>query len=400
MRIILSIIIAFGLAITSAISKEAWCTSNPSNCVCSEDFQSTTYTEVGNDTVSAFCLGDQTGDKPCRYTDYLAGDPYSFMMIGTTGYNGTTDCTSKMTISTDATLLADLNNGVGSVARFLRHTAANFTGYSGSQPEMRFGYDPIDLTGVKRISIRFYSYHSSDYQWASDGSCTNGKLAHNNATNYNPPYPTITYPSSTAGGGQMYVFRDEEYNWDGHANFEGFYFGPEAPGNTFIVGDQRNRWYRHEVIIRRPRQSDSAGLGLGYDMEYWTTNISDGGVTQAALKLSAGCTGCMAFGGTGTGNDFAWDTSFHPLTVDLPALYTELFREGTTCNGWQGWAYATVAKWTTDDCTGITCNGGSGFPTSGQTGPMIGPATEVEAGGAPIAGSSFSGAVIRGGTVK
>src|SRR5262245_11299344 len=46
---------------------ETWCAANPANCVCSDTFQSTSYTRVLDYGNGASFLGDQVGSKPCHY---------------------------------------------------------------------------------------------------------------------------------------------------------------------------------------------------------------------------------------------------------------------------------------------------------------------------------------------
>ena len=268
---------------------------------------------------------------------------------------------SMLQVSTDSTILNLLpNRNPTSVARFLRFAADQ------DNATIRFGMSNLDLSGLssRRLAFRWYSYHSSDYQWAGDGSCTNGKIAHNSNALNAPALMTLTaHGGGTGGNTSLYTFTDTwNWAWSGHGTFEGFNTGAGPhPSGAHSVYNYRGKWYRHEVVVSNPKSSDSGG----YDFQYFVKNITDGSAEVEDVRFSSGCTGCMAVGGP----DFTWDSSIHP-TNNMNALHTELYRAGT-CLGWEGWVYAMIASWDTN------------------AGQRIGAAYEVEGGSGATAGFSI-----------
>lgn len=383
MRTLIAVVAVALSAITAAPAQEAWCAANPTNCVCSDTFTSTSYTKNTSvsDEFSAVFLGDQVGSKPCHY---LADA--SMQVV----YNANTFATT-LAVSTDATILGKLpQRDASAVPRFLRHGANLFddTGTNGQDSTYRFGYDPIALGSAKRLSMRWYVYHSADYETAYYGSCTNGKIGHVSAASYNTPRLTFTWLGGTSS---TYSWQDD-WGWawpSGTAGFDGWSSGnPPRPGAYAQLNNLRDRWLRFELIIKHPRAADASTAGVGFGYELWITDVTNGGAPVLDQQLSAGCTGC-----TGVGNGVFPPNSFTYQDADLQALHTEYYRStdsasngtctgsgtpwgcctgrGTgTCNvhqclGWQGWLYLAIAKWDTD------------------AGQMIGAATEVEGGGTP-----------------
>jgi hypothetical protein len=358
---------------SAGFAQEKWCQDNPSVCVCSETFQHTSYstTPLGNNSFNA--NGNLPNSKPCRYEGAV-----SFQ----SAYGSYGDMRDRK-IASDSAILSrlPLRNST-SMARYIRPAADSF-GSAGYPSAFRVGYDPINLTGVKRIGLRFYRYFSENYEFAFQGSCTNGKIAHNSATNWSPPFYTIQSYGDIIGAN--YSFVSPQWNWAGHANLGGFFSWMHtdgADGAQNLVGF-RGKWARVEVIVRRPKLSDS--MVQGYDLEIYLTNVTDRGVTKQDTRLSGGCRGCVNADGV-QGKDFVWNTGVYP-NADMSSLHVEDYRAGV-CNGWTGYAYAVVAAWPSD---------------SGQ---MIGPAGEVEGGGAPAPGGDLTApavaiiAPVPGATVK
>lgn len=341
----------------TAWAQEAWCTANSANCVCSDTLQSTSYTRGTFGSNYAIVLGDQVGSKPCHFDD-PASENSSVQWSGApAGFN---TFAQMLQISTDSTVLNLLpNRSPTSVARFLRFAADNDNGTT------RLGYAPIDLAGLssKRIAMRWYSYHTSNYQWQGDGTCTNGKIAHNSAGFQQPALMTLTIHQGGSGATSLYTFIDGIWlwAWSGHSGFEGFTSGTgPRSGAGQGAHNYRGKWYRHEVVVVNPRSTDTGG----YNFTYFVKNITDNTAEVEDVRFSAGCTSCMASGGP----NFTWDSSIHP-TNNMTSLHTEFYR-ADGCNGWQGWVYAAVASWTTD------------------AGQRIGAASEVEGGSAAPAAPS------------
>ena len=161
---------------------EQWCTDNPSNCLVSDQFQSTSYTRGSWDGGGANFLGDQVGSKPG--SNNLLGEEDVSVGVG-----GNNTFATTLAISTDSAILNLLpNRDQTNVTRFLRHGADNLGGNQSGV--YRFGHMTIPLgTTVKRMAIRWYTYYSSDFEWAGQGSCTNGKIAHIACLLYTSPSP-------------------------------------------------------------------------------------------------------------------------------------------------------------------------------------------------------------------
>ena len=312
---------------------EAACTALGSNCVCSDTFQSTSYSVVAQQAgIHAVYIGDQVGDKPCHWGDIVAtGTAASIHWT----YGAGDTLASMLQISTDSSILNLLpNRNVTDVARFLRSQV----GVSA----LRFGEAGMDLSTMasRRLEMRWYSYHSSDYEWAGDGSCTNGKIAHNSNDYQQAALMTLTLHGGATAQSSLYTFLNSwNWLWSGHSSFEGFNSktGPR-PGSAVDAHGYRGKWFRHSVVISNPKSADAGG----YDFQYFVKNITDGTAEVEDVRFSAGCTNCMAVDGP----DFTWDTSIHPSN-NMNWLHTEFYRAGT-CLGWQGWTHLMIASWTTN----------------------------------------------------
>lgn len=307
-------------------------------------FQDTSYTRNANGGNYALFSGDQTdllgyGTQPVPGACSISVQDTGAYTFG-----------SAFTISTNSTILNLLpDRNPTSVARFLQMASA-------TDGAIRFGFAGITMTGVKRMALRWYSYHTADYQWNQDGTCTNGKIGHISQQDYGQgPLLTLTHNDSGSDGTKLYSFIDGVWNWRwaGHSGFDGFNGAPR-PGSGMTVSQMRGKWWRHEIVVRRPRNTDSQAGGLGFDFSYFVRNITDNGTEIEDMRMSSGCNGCI------TGGNFVWNTGVYP-TQDTDTLHTEFYR-ADNCTGTQGWVYAALATWTTD------------------AGQRIGAASEVEGG--------------------
>lgn len=329
---------------------ETRCNELGSNCVCSDTFQSTSYSLVAQQSGGhAIYLGDQVGAKPCHWGDIVAlGTPASIHWT----YGAGTSFSSMLQVSTDSSILNLLpSRDPSGVARFLRAQEGVKT--------IRFGEAGMNMSELasRRLEMRWYSYHSPTYDWAGDngGSCTNGKIAHNSNGYQQPAMTTLTIHGGGSGGmTSLYTFHHTlNWLWSGHASFEGFRSGTgPRSGAGMSANNYRGKWYRHSIVISNPKSSDSGG----YDLQYFVKNITDGMPEVEDVRFSAGCTNCMPTGGP----NFTWDSSIHPDN-NMNWLHTEFYRAGS-CRGWQGWTHLMVASWPTN------------------AGQRIGAATEVEGG--------------------
>jgi hypothetical protein len=324
------------ICVPLASAQEAWCIAHPSNCVGSETFQSTSYRQVGGagSRQHGVFLGDETGSKPMHWGDVVpVGTPASVSWT----YGPGDTFGSMLQIETDPSVLSLLpNRNTASVARFVR----SLDSHGGA---IRFGEAAMDLAarGAKRLALRWYSYHVPGYQWAGDGGCTNGKIAHNSNGYQQPAMMTLTIHGGGSGGAtSVYTFLNTwKWLWGGRTLFEGFTQGAGPRSGAGVSAYKyRGKWFRHEVVVSNPRASDVGG----YDFQYFVKDVTDGGKEVEDIRLSAGCTSCMPQGGP----NFSWTSDIRPSN-DMGWLHTEFYRAGI-CRGWQGWLYAVVATWTTN----------------------------------------------------
>jgi hypothetical protein len=355
-----------GFEIRQVQAQDAWCTANTANCVCSDTFQHTSYSITAQDGNGFSALGNLPNTKPC----YREGVQHSITAIyGENSLNA-------IRVAADASVLAGLpNRNPSSMARYLRPNYDNFGFGTGYPATLHIGHHQISLGSAKRLAMRWYWYHSSDweYTWQGSDGCTNGKFAQVGAANQAGNYLLITghynrssiYDTNSSNG----WVSNYATPWEGFTMMK----GPYGSSGGIDYNTIKGKWVRAEIIVRRPRVADA--LGSGFDVEFWITNVTDRGTPQQDLKLSAGCTNCFTAGGVPSQN-FVWTTAFRQ-TVDIADVHMQEYRAaegGTGCRGWSAWAYATVAKWDTDE------------------GQMIGPAVEVEGGsrvGVPNAPSSL-----------
>jgi hypothetical protein len=339
-----------------AVVMEQWCTDNASNCLVSDPFQSESYDRQSWDGGGANFLGvdvQEPGAKPG--SNNLLGEEDSSIGVG-----GNNTFATTLAISTDSAILNLLpSRDTSKVARFLRHGADNLGGnQSGTY---RFGHMTIPLgTTVKRMAMRWYSYYSSDFQWANQGSCTNGKIAHIAQTAWGTsPFVTLTVHGSSTS---MYTFQsDLGWTWDGHSGWGGFDSGKAPrPGSGVDVTTWRGKWFRHEIVVSNPREADATASG--FDYSYFVKNVTNGTSEVEDQRLTGTCTSCFHEPIAGGAIDYNGSSGNIYPSEDIRGLHTEFYRAGT-CNGWLGWLYLAMATWTTD------------------AGQRIGAASEVEGGG-------------------
>lgn len=336
-----------------ASAQETWCTDNPSNCNGSDPLQSETYTRVGFGAPNYGCwLGDAANSHQIVMdAGITACTTQEMSFFADNGQN----FTNNFAISSDSTVLSLLpNRDVSKTARFVRST----DGYSGVR---RFGGHATLGTTIKRIATRWYQYVTPTYDFAFEASCTNGKIAHIGNTNFGSN-PFLTF-QSYVDHLSMYSFYGPGTGWTfpGHTTFEGFN-GVPIPGGSgnsvFDIGDTKGKWYRWEIVVRRPRSADAQVSG--WDTQVFAKNVTDDTAEQEVLRFSGGCTGCISYNG-GPNETFTWNTGIYPDT-NTDTIHTEFYRAGT-CRGYLGWMYVVQAMWTTD------------------AGQRIGAASEVEGGG-------------------
>jgi hypothetical protein len=332
---------------------EQRCTDLGSNCLAADAFQHTSYSFESD----AYWLGNLSNAKPFRWHDgnWSSNDTSMSAVPGTFG--------THFVIETDTTILNLLTSrDTSATTRFIRRP-------DGHTSHHVFGMNVIDVTNVRRMALRWYQYHTANFQWEGMGSCTNGKIAHidGSSTWGTDPFITITIHGGTATSAYS-IGSPYQWTWTSHASWAGFASGsaprPSGEGGVSPSSEWAGKWTRHEIVVRNPKSTDAQTYG--FDYSYFVKVVPDGGPGEfdgevEDQRLTGVCTGCYdnPFG-TGGQN---WDGStgkIYPNT-DVVNLHTEFYRAGT-CNGWNGFFYALLATWSTD------------------AGQRIGAAYEVEGG--------------------
>ncbi len=313
-----------------AHAQEKWCTDNSANCVCSEPLTAPSYTvQAGGGYLSA----DDSNPKKCTWSPSNPG--WSIWAASGAAPTRHTDT---------ATLNLMPNRDPKIVTSYLGTT-------EGTVNSWMVGNESTNLTNVARVVFRFYLYRSPNFQFANEGSCTNGKTAEVIGGGFQGSEIIFT---SSGTINQAYGFVNTTWAWDGAYNFDGWTHGPDGadgdPGSHWTLG----KWTRQEIVIKRP----SAGQS-GADLEWWMTDITNGGAPMQIFKMSNSCASCIHL--NGVVSNWTWDSSVRPLN-DLVDFAANMYRAGT-CAGWNGLSHFVLATYATD------------------TGQMIGPAVEVEGGG-------------------
>jgi len=290
-----------------AYAEEQWCLDNPSECHCSEPLGATSYVEVS----SGYWNPNDSSTKQC-------------MLDGVTG--GAVNRNGTIVASTDATALAALPSG-HSVSRFMRAQENDHTG----------GFDLGDDSGIPdsfvRIGMRWYTFHTSLYDYNLQGTCNNSKIAEINGGTVVDWSPSSyhMYPLGFNNGFWSNTVEDCCGN------------GPGPDAGWDIDANTKGKWIRNEMYAW-----NRDGEGPGFRFEYYMKNVTDGGAEAKIIDL----------------------TSNTDVDNIVPSsLITKLrsnnhrFSASGDCRGWLGFSHLVVAKWTTN---------------SGQ---RIGAASEIEGGG-------------------
>ena len=346
---LLLIILVFGLAVViggvvtkSAFAQETWCSAHPANCVCSEPLTAQSYASQGG---GGYFSANDDNAKKCTWAP---GNP---------GWSIWAASGAKPVRKTDSATLALMpNRDPNKVTSYMGTT-------DGTVNSWMVGNEGTNISNAERVVFRFYLYRSPNYQFANEGSCTNGKTAEVIASGSQGSEIIFT---SDGGVNKSYGFVNSTWAWGGASSFDGWTHGPAGadgdPGSHWTLG----KWTRHEIVVKRPR----AGQG-GTDVEWYMADVTNGGPLKQVMKMSNACTGCIFL--NGSVSDWRWDSSARPLN-DLVDYAANMYRAGS-CSGWNGLSHYVLATFPTDN------------------GQMIGPAVEVEGGSSmtpPAAPSGLS----------
>lgn len=315
-----------GLLPIRAWAVEAWCSANPSVCLCSAPLTMTGFTRFSdylkpNDGSTCSTEGIGTGFAILRQTDDLVG-------------------------SADPTILSKFPAG-HTVPRVLK-------GPDNGTGSWNIGH-LFSSAPTARVATRWYLYYSSNFEFTGSqapGTCLNSEKWMVGSTNFpNNPQSGVHDRGSSGAAWHWYGWPGWIPQLDCCPNG-----GPgnnaTSPPRSMLPG----RWWRFEVIVRN---RSSAGL----NMQVYLKNVTDNGAEFKVLDTTSPCTGC--------GNDPANDwtvVSGATTTLTPPAAYketrTEHFRNGT-CAGYYAVSHYVAGAWSAD---------------SGQR--ILG-ATEIEGGGTP-----------------
>jgi len=296
-RGVLTIVTMLGVLGTFGVlnAAEQKCTDLAVNCVCSEPSNTANLGRVSPawynpaDSTSKECNTEGPGLAIVRNADDLIA-------------------------SNDATVLGALPGG-HQVQYFVRgpegHAGSFFAGHTfGSQ-------------FVKRAAVRFYLYHSPNFQWSGEGACENSKLAEFDDALLDKSFGFV----------HMYNFLDWTPAQDCCLS------GPGADNVT--KDDWRGNWWRVEIVF-----TNRAGGNPGFVAKVYMRNVTDNGRELTVVDSSLPGTQLIQS-----------STRTPPQRQDK--MWMNNYRQGT-CNGWLGFSHVMAAGWDTDQ------------------GQRIGPAYEIE----------------------
>lgn len=294
----------FLLALPASVNAtEQRCNGLGVNCVCSEPFNTNTLTEVQTFWKNP---ADSTS-KECS-TAGIAGGALESNVV------------SKIIPRNDTQLINALPPGHSiqwTVGGIDNHLGIFFAGHTHNS-----------ATFTKRLAARFYIYHSTNFQFAQEGVCTNAKLMQ------------FTGPNSlldkSFGHIHMYNFLAS----DGWSPGQDCCFnGPGPDQNAIQKADWRGNWWRLEAVyINR--------AGPNWRFLLYAKNVTTNGPEYTIVDTAA--SGTQLVGGANMSPPSRQDT-----------MNINNYRE-TGCNGWLAFSHYMMAGWDTDQ------------------GQRIGPALEIE----------------------
>lgn len=303
-----------------AQAEEQRCTELGANCVCSEPLNTNVYAHPDSvnynpaDSVTKQCSAELTNHP-------IARKPGVNDVFG----------------SNDPTVLSKLPPG-HSVNYFMR-AGNNHTNifWMGEQVGSKFD---------KRLAMRWYWYHSPNFQFWPQGGCTNHKRAYleNSAGNDG----LIITAGSDGDGINAYNFSSWNIGLDCCGTGKGPHHGDSGPrGNEW-----KDRWWMFELVV----SNRSGGTGANRTrVQVFARDLTTNGPERLILDTD---------GTIGEGAGGQWQGPYSTLS---PArrigdrMLADLYRQDQ-CNGYYGFTHFMVAGWDTNQ------------------GQRIGPAAEVEGG--------------------
>jgi hypothetical protein len=372
-NIILAGLIALGGLWTSdTYAAEKRCDALGQNCVCSEPLQASSYMNYGP---SYYNPSDST-TKECT-ADYFDN---SFK-----GYAVLASWPGAVIAGSDPAVLARLPSGhqVTHYIRGLNNDASDWNvRHAQWSPNSRTEAAAVlpgiagprnEYIAIKRVAMRFYVYHSPDYDFVGDngGRCTNGKWG---------GVDNLTHSRGGSGApNSIYNFAWGPWTADGPG-------GNQFLGDCCNVGPWRNgenpsplnlsgqaltgrqayngKWWRVEVV----ETNRLGGLSPnGFRLQIFIRNITDDWPEQRIsdtenASSTPGFTPSASLTPGEVGPTGFFDLHFAAWLYRAPDFVNP---QPGDCRGWAAISHFMVAQWDTD------------------TGQRIGAASEIEGGGGP-----------------
>jgi hypothetical protein len=296
-RMVLAMVGIFLAAATdSSAETEQLCKELGGNCVCSEPFNTPSYSYRAPN----YYFNDS--DQPC-----------SLEASGSAVARNSSD----LLMTNDRAIVGRLTSAPIYVVR----------GPEGHVNLWNVGHFLNDATRfIKRMAYRWYVYYSQNFEFAYEGSCTNTKIVQMEIVNIVPTphmamYNFSSWPPS---------FTD--CCFDGPTASD---MGPDT------YAEYKGKWWRYEVVITN-RAGGAAPNGLRVQM--YMRNVTD----KLSERLVIDTMGTAGHGPYGPYRPYDNYTIDAPLMLMRPSLFRETRTAGKVCNGYNALSYYMLAGWDTD----------------------------------------------------
>jgi hypothetical protein len=329
LAIVVCLSVVLGALAVTAFAAEQRCGELGANCVCSEPFNTTSYTRTFDGSAYYWNPSDTT-TKECTVESIPSSPIYTY---------------GDLFGSNDATAMSRLPSGHTNSYFAARPVGATGTWWVGGGPSLGSSF-------MKRASIRFYTYHAPDYAFRYD----NGDIGcHSKFLQGTGSWHWENYE------GYIHQYEFTRAGWGTAAAPNPFPMDccSGAPGVTHIMSknDWRGHWFRVEaVVINRAGGATPNGVRHILYMQ---------DVTNGVTKVNGGAEFVASdwFGAAGGWTGLQDITSNPAQSVMVVNYYREFHGN---CAGFRGISHMMIAGWDTD------------------AGQRIGPAVEVEGGGGPL----------------
>ena len=308
-----------------AYSEEQRCNELGANCICAESLDTNAFT-VAN---SFFLNPDNSTVKECSLE--LQNAVVSAVPA------------SKVIVGNDVSVLNAMPPA---------HTVSNYLrGIDGHTGIFYVGHN-MDFTGVsqyiKRTSMRFYVYHSPDYEFKGEGACENSKFGGLGRPN------TGVVMDNSDGTLHLYAVDQFTYANGTKTGMDCCLAGPPTTlGANIGKNNWRGNWWRVEGVTIN-RNGGSSPNGVVYKM--YIKNITTGGEEFKVIDTSIYDANAKPDNGWLGADDLT------PPGI-IKIFSANIYRQGA-CNGYRAISHLMVAGWDTDEGQRI----GSAFEVEGVSG--------------------------------